>query len=150
MFPYLGSIINTHAFFPCTSRPSSFYRCPQPFSVFFMSSSAFCFPPSPHHPLFFFLHTSLLPSYQLFSSQPKGLVQPPVCAQRAWEKRGHKQHGKQTTCFLPRSRVVKCVDRNRTGQPCSRIRIDRMDSGRKIADRHSSYHTAQRALPLYT
>lgn len=27
---------------------------------------------------------------------------------------GRKQHGKQTTCFLPRSRVVN-VDRNRNG-----------------------------------
>lgn len=35
-----------------------------------------------------------------------------VCAWR--ENMGHKQHGKQTTCFLPRSRVVN-VDRNRNG-----------------------------------
>ncbi len=105
----------------------------------FSFSSWFSIPPSHclfSHP-FFSLLSSLLPP----PHQPKGLIQPPVCLQRAWEKTGHKQHSKQTTCFLLRSRVVKCVDRNRTRQPCSRIRTDRMNSGRKNQTNTAAIHS---------
>lgn len=136
-----------HAFLPCTSPPPPPVCSSSCFCVFLVLS---CFSPFPYQ---LSLHTSFSPSSHLFSyphisplsplrpppHQPKGLAQPPVCAQRAWEKIGHKQHSKQTTCFLPRSRVVKCVDRNRSGQPCSRIRTDRTDSGRKITDQQSTY-----------
>lgn len=138
-----------HAFLPFTSPPPSVCSS----SCFCLFLVLNCFPPFPYQPSFTSLHNSLSPSSHLFSyphvsllstrrpppHQPKGPAQPPVCAQRAWEKMGHKQHSKQTTCFLPRSRVVKCVDRNRSGQPCSRIRTDRTDSGRKITDQQGTY-----------
>lgn len=49
---------------------------------------------------------------------------------------GHWQRCKQTTCFLPRSRVVN-VDRNRCGQPCGWIRRGRANGELgKIARHH--------------
>lgn len=102
-------------------------------------SSWFSIPPS--HCLFSHPFLSLLSLLLPPPHQPKGLIQPPVCLQRAWEKTGHKQHSKQTTCFLLRSRVVKCVDRNRTRQPCSRIRTDRMNSGRKNQTNTAAIHS---------
>lgn len=103
-----------------------------------------------HPPLSIFLHTSLTisppipsspsrPRFGLLLINPRGSCSASSVCLGAWEKIGHKQHSKQTTCFLLRSRVVKCVYGNRSGQPCSRIRIDRMDSGRKITDQHSSF-----------
>lgn len=136
--PYIESPINM-----CI--PSLRVSSALPFSSFSLSSS---FSPSPHplpQPLFIpsTFSSCLSPSFcllthphpVLLSSFPSYLNKESslsvcVCVQRAWENIGHQQHGKQTTCFLPRSRVVN-VDRNRSGQPCSRIRLDRADSGRK-------------------
>lgn len=123
---------NKHACIPSPHLSSSLFSLPSCSLCLFLVLSCFAFsfsiPPSPS--LLPSPHLALVLASSSSSSTARVLFSPPVCAQRAWEKMGHKQHGKQTTCFLLRSRVVKCVDGNRNGQPCSRIRIARMDSGR--------------------
>lgn len=151
------STINMDAFLFCFSHPPFF----SPFNnlMDFLSSSAFhshliliifLSPPLPSSPptlqsphLHLSLHRPpprrrhlhlllllLVSSRVLFSLQC-------VCRESG-KREGINNTGKQTTCFLLRSRVVKCADRNRNGQPCSRIRKDGTDSGRKITDLHSS------------
>lgn len=81
-------------------------------------------PPRPHFPLLIPRH---LPSVPVASSRPLPLITAPLLLKlgvlarklggRVGVNVGHQQHGKQTTCFLPRSRVVN-VYRNRSGQPC--------------------------------
>lgn len=145
------------------SFPAALFLPPPPLIILlrfcpFLVLICFPFSPHPHHfplpPLLTSITTSSSlhlplvlasssPAATSSSSSSSSLAQGSYSASSVCREPGKREGinntGKQTTCFLPRSRVVKCADRNRNGQPCSRIRKDRMDGGRKITDRHSRY-----------
>lgn len=152
------STINMDAFLFCFSHPPFF----SPFNnlMDFLSSSAFHShliliiflspPPHLHHhllssPLTYHLSLHRPPPHRrrrhlllLLLVSSRVLFSLQCVCRESGKREGINNTGKQTTCFLLRSRVVKCADRNRNGQPCSRIRKDGTDSGRKITDLHSS------------
>lgn len=134
-------------FFPLSI--TSWIFCPHLLSILTSSSSFSSHPPYLHHhllssPLTYHLSLHRPPPHRrrrhllLLLVSSRVLFSLQCVCRESGKREGINNTGKQTTCFLLRSRVVKCADRNRNGQPCSRIRKDGTDSGRKITDLHSS------------
>lgn len=149
------STINMDAFLFCFSHSpffplsiTSWIFCPHLLSILTSSSSFSSHPPYLHHhllssPLTYHLSLHRPPPHRrrhllLLLVSSRVLFSLQCVCRESGKRQGINNTGKQTTCFLLRSHVVKCADRNRNGQPCSRIRKDGTDSGRKITDLHSS------------